>query len=335
MTASSVQLFLQILRRQIAEGDIQSALDQLHNFLSAGAPSLRNEATVHTARYNRLCREERKGIITRETFQVELNRLSQNILDFLNEIPRAINKEMAPVQAPDKMVEGVKIPENAGLEIILGSNNLKQIAWLEKGTRVARSVCRILTPEGLGTGFLIAPNLLMTNNHVIQDQNVAAESTIEFDYQLDFNSNAPETSRYKLDLSRFHSNSDLDYTIVGVMPEANKPPLESWGFLHLNANTDPVPGEHVIIIQHPNGGPKQITLTANQVVGVWEHRLHYTTDTMPGSSGSPVFNDLWQVIAIHHAGGELQINAKGEKRFVNEGILMSAIRPDAGKLWPA
>jgi hypothetical protein len=46
------------------------------------------------------------------------------------------------------------------------------------------------------------------------------------------------------------------------------------------------------------------------------------------------FNDLWQVIAIHHAGGALQVNAKGDKRFVNEGILMSAIRADAGSLWP-
>jgi endonuclease G len=90
----------------------------------------------------------------------------------------------------------------------------------------------------------------------------------------------------------------------------------------------------VTIIQHPNGGLKQIALTANQVVGLWEHRLHYTTDTMPGSSGAPVFNDLWQVIAIHHAGGNLQVNDKGDRRFFNEGILMSAIKLDAGGLWP-
>ena len=90
----------------------------------------------------------------------------------------------------------------------------------------------------------------------------------------------------------------------------------------------------MVIVQHSNGGLKQIALTANQVISLWEHRLHYTTDTMPGSSGSPVFNDSWQVIAIHHAGGDLQTNAKGDKRFINEGILMSAIKPDAGNFWP-
>lgn len=30
--------------------------------------------------------------------------------------------------------------------------------------------------------------------------------------------------------------------------------------------------------------------------------LHYRTDTAPGSSGAPVFNDQWQVVALHRAG---------------------------------
>src|SRR5262249_23055923 len=29
---------------------------------------------------------------------------------------------------------------------------------------------------------------------------------------------------------------------------------------------------------------------------------HYETDTEQGSSGSPVFNDQWEVIALHHSG---------------------------------
>ena len=30
--------------------------------------------------------------------------------------------------------------------------------------------------------------------------------------------------------------------------------------------------------------------------------MHYETDTAPGSSGSPVFNDQWEVVALHHSG---------------------------------
>jgi len=30
--------------------------------------------------------------------------------------------------------------------------------------------------------------------------------------------------------------------------------------------------------------------------------LYYTTDTEPGSSGSPCFNDQWELIGLHHSG---------------------------------
>ncbi len=30
--------------------------------------------------------------------------------------------------------------------------------------------------------------------------------------------------------------------------------------------------------------------------------VHYRTDTSPGSSGSPVFNDQWEIVALHHSG---------------------------------
>src|SRR5262249_29085877 len=126
----------------------------------------------------------------------------------------------------------------------------------------------------------------------------------------------------------------LDYTLVAVKPNPGRPLLEKWGHLHLNPNADPLPNEHVVIIQHPNGGPKQIALTANFVMQTKPPLIHYTTDTMPGSSGSPVFNDLWHVVAIHHAGGQLFQGADGQSRYVNEGILMSAIKGDAGPLWP-
>src|SRR5919202_1710354 len=61
-------------------------------------------------------------------------------------------------------------------------------------------------------------------------------------------------------------------------------------------------GEYVNIIQHPGGEPKQLALRENQLVDVLPDFLHYETDTAPGSSGSPVFNDQWEVVALHHSG---------------------------------
>ncbi len=103
-------------------------------------------------------------------------------------------------------------------------------------------------------------------------------------------------------------------------------PLEAWGHLELSTGPGkPKVGDHVTIIQHPLGGPKQVAITANQVVNLFEHRLQYTTDTQPGSSGSPVFDDRWKVIALHHAGGNMISNSRGDRMFANEGILASHI----------
>ena len=66
-------------------------------------------------------------------------------------------------------------------------------------------------------------------------------------------------------------------------------------------------------------------ITANQVVNIFGHRLQYTTDTQPGSSGSPVLNDEWKAVALHHSGGNLPKNARGDRMYANEGILFSAI----------
>lgn len=238
---------------------------------------------------------------------------------------------------PADTVYEITAIEGEGFEKILGLNNFRQIAWIQQGIQVAKSVCRVLIQGkglGAGTGFLIAPDLLITNHHVIRDKAVAESAVIEFNYQQDFAGNVSMPCRYKLDTTHFRTNPKLDYTLIGVQADPTKPSLDSWGHLLLNPYADPVPGEHVIIIQHPNGGLKQIVVHENYVVNLWDHRLQYSTDTMPGSSGSPVFNDLWQVIAIHHAGGDLRTDDKGGRRYINEGILMSAIRADAGDLWP-
>jgi endonuclease G len=90
----------------------------------------------------------------------------------------------------------------------------------------------MLTPDGLGTGFLIGPHLLMTNNHVIGSKKVAAESWAEFNYQYQFASDGKpaDTVRYALDPGTlFATDPDLDYTVVAVRPDSTKPPVESWG----------------------------------------------------------------------------------------------------------
>lgn len=62
----------------------------------------------------------------------------------------------------------------------------------------------------------------------------------------------------------------------------------------------------------------------NQVVNVGDPYVHYRTPTDPGSSGSPVFNQKWELVALHHA--------SSSALSANEGVrmdrLLEAMRKD-------
>ena len=77
-------------------------------------------------------------------------------------------------------------------------------------------------------------------------------------------------------------------------------------------------------MQHPRGKKKQVALRENRIIDTLQRFLHYSADTEPGSSGSPVFNDQWEVIALHHA----SVRAPEHTEFggvLNEGIRVAAI----------
>jgi hypothetical protein len=71
------------------------------------------------------------------------------------------------------------------LERLIGANDLVGIAYLERGFRAPKSICRIHLRDahsntvGRGTGFLVAPGVLMTNHHVIADEGLRSSSNPE------------------------------------------------------------------------------------------------------------------------------------------------------------
>ena len=52
---------------------------------------------------------------------------------------------------------------------------------------------------------------------------------------------------------------------------------------------------------------KQISLYHNIVTSAGVREVQYLTDTLKGSSGSPVFNSNWDIVALHHSGGNKKI----------------------------
>ena len=123
----------------------------------------------------------------------------------------------------------------------------------------------------------------------------------------------------------FHTKKALDYTIFEVQDDPGK--KDAWANLPLQP-PDFKPGERINIIQHPGGQPKQISMQNNMVEYIGSDVLQYVTSTLPGSSGSPIFNDRWQVVGLHHAGGLISEPTTGRFFNRNEGIVMSKILAD-------
>lgn len=209
-----------------------------------------------------------------------------------------------------------------GYEAIINQNQstLLPIDFLSQGIIKAKAVCKIEIGSKVGTGWLLKNNYLVTNNHVIADEAEARQAQALFNYD---NSNA-EVTPYSFTPSvekGFFTSDNLkeDYSIIKL----DENPSEKHGFLNLRKISIPN-NDFVNIIQHPNGLPKQIALYHNLVVHTDEKVIQYTTDTEGGSSGSPVFNSKWEVVALHHAYKVVK-DSVDKLSIRNEGIQINTI----------
>lgn len=193
-----------------------------------------------------------------------------------------------------------------------------------------------------GTCSLVAPNILMTNHHVLNSPDVAAAAEVAFDFEVSAQQLAngsitpPAPGRsYRLRPEQLFVTSPidggLDYTFVWIDEAA------ATGATPLSMERAAFaiePGEKAFIIHHPNGKPKRVSLDDTDVVAAHPDGplIHYTTDTEPGSSGAPVLDRSGRLIALHHASRRNQEGLRTPDgvvpEYVNEGIKLAAIALD-------
>ncbi|MEU0671210.1 serine protease [Streptomyces lavendulocolor] len=224
---------------------------------------------------------------------------------------RLLDRQAVPAAAAVESIREEHLSAPAAYERILGlSKELQAWSFLPRGARAARTVARIVTRENgrelpIGTGFLVSPRLLMTNHHVLPDEASARQCLLEFDAQVTID-NAPGTAtRAEIDPGAFFvADERLDFALVLVRPLGDgRMPGDVFGWNRLSVQLGKlVIGEPVNVIGHPMGRLKEIAVRDNALQVRLDDFLHYRTDTEPGNSGSPVFNDQWEVVALHHSG---------------------------------
>lgn len=229
------------------------------------------------------------------------------------------------------------------LERVVGSHiNFLPVSFLEEGARVQRAVGRIVLSDGaMGTGSLVGESLLLTNHHVFPSVSAARTAQVEFNYQNDLDGSSLPVDGYGLDPDGLFVTSErLDYSLVRVQAKRSRSRLlplplprragMRWGWLRLPSGSVQYRLEQLVnIIQHPAGRRKEVALQENAIVKISGDFIRYETDTEPGSSGSPVFDNDWDLIALHHAGGDQAPgNPGGGVWLNNEGVRIDAIVKD-------
>ena len=199
--------------------------------------------------------------------------------------------------------------------------------------------------QGLATGFLVAPDLLMTNWHVFPTRGDATGYAANFLYERE-GDGISRGITFALEPARFFlSDERLDFAIVAVAPRNDTGDLllDLGQITLIEARPKILKGHPVNIIQHPLGRPKEYAFTGNRLVDILETEglLQYETDTEPGTSGAPAFNSQWELVALHHTaipemrdGVVLAVDGNpwreemGDDRVrwvANEGVRVSAI----------
>jgi V8-like Glu-specific endopeptidase len=206
------------------------------------------------------------------------------------------------------------------------------VTFFERGLAVARSTGRIETVPGdsglgepIGTGFLVGPNLLLTNYHVISPSDPLQDRQVRFGYRIDQAGRRQNGQTFTLKKILASSQpEELDFSLIQIEESPGDNP--EIGFLRPHAK-DVGKDTPVYVIQHPCGEPQKVVLQDNWCIGVSsdQRRVYYSSNTLGGSSGSPVCNEQWEVVALHHAS---RPTASEDKSFQgNEGILMKEIMP--------
>jgi hypothetical protein len=228
----------------------------------------------------------------------------------------------------------------AGLEKVLGQDGVVTLTWYRTGLDRCRLVAQVQTRmgEGIGTGFLVRGSdfwpaldglLLLTNAHVVSDDPAVQDrfgSLPSAEAWIRFEALQPDGgSRCRAAMLLWSSPpAELDATLLAL-----DPPPAADDFYPIASRLPPLDGpQKVYVIGHPGGRSLSLSLQDNLLLDHdGERLLHYRAPTEGGSSGSPVFNQQWDLIGLHHAGSMQMRRLKGVAGTwpANEGIWIQRI----------
>jgi|LNFM01.1.fsa_nt_gb hypothetical protein len=219
--------------------------------------------------------------------------------------------------------EALLFPDDVSLT--LGQTKVV-VSALTKVLAYAPSVCKltVMIPgdRAVGTAFRVAREHLLTNWHVLHSESGtrALQCTAEFRFEDSEDGTPLSPIALQCDVDSVHGDRADDWALIRCVGMA-----DAWPIVAIDGAQRPSIGEMAFVIQHPLGERKRVGFVRNTIVQFDARTVHYLTDTQVGSSGSPVFDQRGQLIAIHHAGGQPQDISGRQPLQPNEGMRVGLV----------
>jgi len=153
------------------------------------------------------------------------------------------------------------------------------------------------------TATLIASDLIITNHHCIPGRGASGkvrQAKLELGYYEVGPSNDFRT--YSVRASPIASSSEMDFSVLRV----DGRPGDKYGWARINLRA-PTQGEELRIVHHPGGDIKQVSenCSAGPITSRRTAQFGHKCDTLPGSSGAPIFASDNTLIGVHCCGAVL------------------------------
>ena len=185
-------------------------------------------------------------------------------------------------------------------------------------------VCRVeIEGQAIGSGFLLAADLIITNYHVLRSkfENGQFNSrgiVFRFDCrkkQIDGKDGVAYVPVVEAPLVASSAVTSLDYLLVRVAGDPGVAPRGWFAVSDFGLNLDLC--DYAYVIQHPDGNPVQVAdgPIASRFVLRDRSRVLYSVDTEGGSSGSPCVQRDGKLLALHC----------GTEEGGNQGVFFPAI----------